>query len=99
MTDSAIASHLVADAFLSSFDTALLVGGDTDIIPAIKMVRRHFPEKQIEAWFPPRRKNQQVADACNDDASINGLHLERSQLPDQIAQPNGIILQRPESWS
>jgi len=45
MTDSAIAAHLIADAFLDRFDSAVLIGGDTDIIPAIKMVRRHFPKK------------------------------------------------------
>lgn len=98
MTDSAIAAHLVADAFLDSYDTAILVGGDTDIIPAIKLVRRHFPEKRLEAWFPPRRKNQQVSDACHDGGHINGAHLGPSVMPDEVVAEGGVILKRPESW-
>lgn len=98
MTDSAIAAHLVADAFLDAFDTALLVGGDTDIVPAIKMVRRHFPEKRIEAWFPPRRKNQEVADTCHDSGSINGAHLGRALMPSPIDGPSGVSIECPIEW-
>ena len=99
MTDSAIAAHLVADAFLSNFDTAILVGGDTDIVPAIKLVKKHFPTKRIEVWFPPRRKNQHVADVCHDDGSINGNHLQHSLLPDSIKLENGYVIERPPEWS
>lgn len=98
MTDSAIATHLVADAFLNAFDTAILVGGDTDIVPAIKMVKRHFPTKRLEAWFPPRRKNQYVADCCDDAQSISGAHLEPAQMPDRIEIQEGVSVTRPGEW-
>lgn len=99
MTDSAIAAHLVADAFLDAFDTALMIGGDTDIVPAMKLVKRHFPEKRIEAWFPPRRKNQQVADVAHDSGNIHGAHLGKSLMPDQIEVTPGVVLCRPAEWA
>lgn len=98
MTDSAIAAHLVADAFLDRFETAILIGGDTDIVPAIKMVKRHFPQKQLIAWFPPSRKNQAVADICHDSASITGEHLKHCLMPDRIEVADGVFMERPASW-
>lgn len=99
MTDSAIASNLVADAFLNGFDTAFLVGGDTDIVPAVKMVRRHFPQKRMMVWFPPARRNQEVADTCDDEGSINGLHLGAALMPDQVQVAPGVFVNRPAEWT
>jgi hypothetical protein len=98
MTDSAIAANLVADAFTNEFDAAFLVGGDTDIVPAIKMVRRHFPRKRLEAWFPPSRKNQEVADACDDEQQISFDHLRAAVMPDRVEVASGVFVERPESW-
>lgn len=99
MTDSAIAANLVADSFLNVFDTAILVGGDTDIVPAVKMVRRHFPAKRLEVWFPPSRKNQEVADVCHDEGQINGAHLQAAMMPDRIEVAPGVIVERPVTWT
>jgi hypothetical protein len=98
MTDTAIGVNLVADAFTDAFDVAFLVGGDTDIVPAIKMVKRHFPKKRLEAWFPPNRKNQAVADECDDEQQINGLHLEKAVMPDEIETIPGVVVRRPAEW-
>jgi hypothetical protein len=98
MTDTAIGVNLVADAFTDDFDVAYMVGGDTDIVPAIKMVRRHFPGKRLEAWFPPRRKNQEVTDACHDEGQINGEHLKPAVMPDRILLKSGLYVERPATW-
>lgn len=98
MTDTAIGVNLVADAFTDEYDTALLVGGDTDIVPAIKMVKRHRPGKRLEAWFPPSRKNQAVTDACDDEGQINALHLGAALMPDRIGVSPGVFVERPASW-
>jgi uncharacterized LabA/DUF88 family protein len=99
MTDSAIASHLVADAFLDQFDTALLIGGDTDIVPAIRMVRTHFPRKTILAWYPPRRRNDAVGNLCDGHGTINLNHLTAALMPESVTVSEGVIVQRPETWT
>jgi len=98
MTDSAIASHLVADAFRDQFDTAYLIGGDTDIVPAIKMVRQWLPHKRLHVWFPPARTNNEVAAHCHDSGQINGDHFKRSQMP-ELVECNGVLIQRPSRWN
>jgi len=99
MTDSAIAAHLVADAFLDRFDTAILIGGDTDIVPAVKMVRRHFAVKRLIVLFPPKRKNQAVADVCHDEGGIGRGDLEACQMPNRIEVQRGVFVERPATWA
>jgi uncharacterized LabA/DUF88 family protein len=99
MTDSAIAANLVADAFRDQFDTAYLVGGDTDIVPAIKMVRRWFPKKRLIVWFPPARRNSEVSDHCHDEGAINGEHLKSALMPDQVSVGDGVVVERPTRWA
>lgn len=99
MTDTAIGVNLVADAFTNDFDMAIMVGGDTDIVPALKVVHRHFPKKRLEAWFPPSRKNQQVADECDDEGQINGNHLKAAAMPERVTTPQGHVIQRPGRWT
>ena len=99
MTDSAIAAHLVADAFLGRFDTAILVGGDTDIVPAIKMVRTHFADKTLLAWYPPRRSNDAVGDLCHGADTIGHDHLAAAVMPDMVEVENGVFVERPDEWT
>ena len=99
MTDSAIAANLVADAFRDQFDTAVLVGGDTDIVPAIKMVRRWFPNKRLVVRFPPARRNQEVEAHCHDSGDINGVHLGGALMPDEVTGEGGWVIRRPARWS
>ena len=46
-TDVNIALELFRLAYLDKYDRAVIVSGDTDLIPAIKTVRATFPQKQI----------------------------------------------------
>ena len=54
MTDVNIAVQILSDAFRNQFDTALILSGDSDLVPPIREVRRLFPEKtrfgRFSAW-------------------------------------------------
>jgi len=52
-TDVAIAVKLVADAFTTEYDRALIISADSDLGPAIKTVQAQFPEKSIDVIAPP----------------------------------------------
>lgn len=99
MTDSAIAAHLVADAFLDRFDVAILIGGDTDIVPAVKLVRLHHANKTLLAWYPPRRSNDAVGNSCHGAADINYDHLTEALMPDEVDAGDGLVIQRPPDWA
>lgn len=56
MTDVNISTRLIVHAYRNLYDTALLISGDSDLIPPIRAVLDNFPEKRIVAAFPPGRK-------------------------------------------
>ena len=53
MTDVNIATHLFRLAVEDEYDVAVLVSGDTDLVPAIEAVKSTFPHKEVHALLPP----------------------------------------------
>ncbi len=96
MTDVKIAVEMLADAYTDRFDTALLISGDTDIVPPIAKIHQLFSSKRIVVAFPPGRFNhelKQIADAH--------IYIRRSsliQLPEQVQKSDGYTLSRPSTW-
>src|SRR5262249_28267056 len=52
---SSIAISLVEDAVEDRYDTAILMSGDSDLIPAIKATKRLAAPKRVIVAFPPNR--------------------------------------------
>ena len=98
MTDVNIATELLSDAFNDRYDAALLVTGDSDLVPPIRSVHLNFPAKRIVVGFPPNRFNINVKNVAKGSFMIGRKSLKDSQLPEQVVKPNGHILQRPGSW-
>jgi uncharacterized LabA/DUF88 family protein len=97
-TDVNIAVALVEDAVQDSYDTALLISGDSDLRPAIAAVRRLRPEKLIFAAFPPRRTSVGLMAAVDAYIRIGSDKIRNAQLPARIVTAGGITLERPEHW-
>ena len=98
MTDVNIAMELLTDAFQDSFDVALLISADGDLVGPVKKVKQLFPQKRVIVAFPPKRHSnalKNVADIC--------LHLDRTTLaksvfPDEVVKADGFALRRPSRW-
>ena len=97
-TDVNIAVQMLSDAFQDNFDTAILVGGDSDLVPPIVEVRKLFKEKRIICVFPPKRVSKEIQKACNGVMHLNEVDLRNNQLPDSVTKGDGYVLQRPKSW-
>ena len=98
MTDVCIATEVVADAFLNRFDSAVIVSGDSDLVPPIMMVKQHFPHKRVVVAFPPCRTSSHLRQVADDVISVWPRTLERSQLPATIHKRDGVSLHRPTEW-
>ena len=98
MTDVNIAVTMMEDAFLSRFDIALLVSGDSDLTPPVSSVLRIFPEKSVIVAFPPRRFSADLKTAASGSFNITRVNLRDSQLPDEITKSDGYVLRRPSKW-
>lgn len=99
MTDVNIATQMLTDAFRDQYDTAILVSGDSDLVPPVRAVHEHFPNKKVVVAFPPDRYTASVAHNAKGSYQLGRKTLKDAQLPETIIQPNGYILQRPGEWT
>jgi hypothetical protein len=49
--------------------------------------------------FPPKRHSAELKRAAHGYLTIGEDKLRSSQLPDQLAKPDGHVLSRPVSWN
>jgi uncharacterized LabA/DUF88 family protein len=98
MTDVNIATELLTDAFQDSFDVALIISADGDLVGPVKRVKQLFSKKRVIVVFPPKRHSvalKNVSDAC---LHLGHAVLARSLFPDQVVKADGFVLQRPSKW-
>ena len=99
-TDVNIALYLLDLAYNNAFDRALIFSNDSDLAPAIQMVRKRFPEKRITTVFPPEcYGSYELIQASTDKTKIRRAHLERCSLPLVVSDASGLIsVSRPQEY-
>ena len=99
-TDVNISIKLFQCAYDDTFDTGILVTGDSDIVPAIKAVKESFPAKRIGLVIPIGRSAEEMKNACDFHMKMKEKHLRNSQFPDSIVidAAKNITLDRPATW-
>ena len=76
----------------NAFDRALLVSNDSDLAPAIRMVRKHFPQKRITTVSPPHYfHSRELIQASSDKTKVRVEHLERCLLPPIVTDASRLI--------
>lgn len=98
MTDVNIATELLSDAFTNSFDSALVISADSDLVPPIRAIRRFFPEKRVIVAFPPGRASKAMRNTAHAYLTIGHTTPANSQFPNEIPKPDGHIISRPPKW-
>ena len=98
MTDVNIASQMLIDAFQDRFDAAILISGDSDLVPPIKAIHSLFSQKKVIVAFPPDRHNASVALIASSSFIIGRKKIYDSQLPDEVMKKDGFILRKPKDW-
>jgi len=98
MTDVNIATNLIIDAYMDIYDTAILISGDSDLVPPIRSVHKYFHSKRVVVAFPPKRKNNTMAIASKGNFIIGKRKFIESQLPIAITKKDGFLLEKPKEW-
>lgn len=99
-TDVRIAVELLKDATLDRWDTAMLVTGDSDLLPPIEALKEMFPQKRILVAFPPdRHRAVRLKQEAHGWFVIKLDQIRGSQMPDIVTKPDGYELHRPKHWS
>ncbi|MFP4398283.1 MAG: NYN domain-containing protein [Desulfonatronovibrio sp.] len=97
-TDVSIALKLVEVFLKDECDIAVVVSGDTDIAPAVRMAKEIYPNKQIFFDFPANRKNNELGKICPGSVTIKPSQYSKFQFPDPYILQNGTIIAKPSSW-
>ncbi len=96
-TDVHIAARIVFDAFENKFDRLILITADSDLAPALNLVRSKFPTKHVFVVAPPGRHNH--ARSLNTNYTLTpgriGQHLFSQSKADGNGQP---IYTRPRMY-
>ena len=98
-TDVNIAVRLLDDASDDLFDTALLISGDSDLVPAVESVKARYSTKRLIVAFPPRRSSNDLARAAHASLAIGDDKIRGNRLPDPVETAEGIELPAPAGWT
>jgi len=98
-TDVNLAVHLLNDAYTpNEFDVAYIISGDSDLLPAVRMVKSIFPEKKVGMYFPPSRYLGVFTGVADCAVGIHANEIKRFPLPDRVGGATGPIA-KPPSWN
>lgn len=109
-TDVNVACYLVRDAFLNNFDKAFVFSADTDLVPALEIVRERFEEKKLiigalpsiwskedQKFYFPKIKDLIEASGSN-LLKLNFLKLREHLLPKSMTGLDGRLIKVPECY-
>lgn len=99
-TDVGIAVEIVADACSNAYDMAVLVSGDSDLVPAVKKVRELG--KTVHVYVPHRGTSlgqyaRELRDAASTYAQLPHALFPKVLLPDSVSTPSGQVA-KPQGW-
>ena len=97
-TDINIAVRLFQLAVQDTYDKAIILSGDTDLIPAIKGVRFLFPSKQFGVIIPIGRASEDLKNHADFSHKMKEDHLASSAYPVKLTLRDGAVLTCPTNW-
>lgn len=99
MTDVNIATQMIIDAYQDKYDMAMLISGDSDLVPPIRAIHEYFKQKRVFVAFPPKRFNNSVSLVAKGSLTIGRKKLADNQFPAEVTKRDGYILRKPKEWS
>jgi uncharacterized LabA/DUF88 family protein len=98
MTDVNISVDLIKHAMEDRYDAAMLISGDSDLVPPINAVHSSFQKKRVFVAFPPNRANDDVRRVAKGYFTIGRKTLIDNQFSSTINLANGKTLSKPKDW-
>jgi uncharacterized LabA/DUF88 family protein len=98
-TDVNIGIRIVRDAFRDVFDVCYLVSADTDLAPAIRMLKKEFPGKEFVSVATPRRPHSsEFLRLADRTLKITDNALSKCLLPAKLTGKEGKEISRPTPY-
>jgi uncharacterized LabA/DUF88 family protein len=85
-------------AYEDQYDSAFLISGDNDLVPAVTMIRQRFPKKEVHVILPIGRKANELKSTATKSYQIRSKTLVDCILPDPYLHSNGSKIPKPIDW-
>jgi uncharacterized LabA/DUF88 family protein len=93
---------MLHDALKDLCDRLVLVSGDSDLVPAVSMVKQHHPSKEVIVYIPARNATREAAvelrSAADKNKTLPLSFLRACQFPAEITTSAGVTIRKPSAW-
>jgi 6-hydroxy-3-succinoylpyridine 3-monooxygenase len=101
-TDVNIALQMLDDAYQGTCDRIVLVSGDSDLVPAVKLVKKRHPEIQVTVYIPatnPKRgAARELRNVADKHTTLPQELLPKAQFPETLTGSSGKKISKPSNW-
>jgi uncharacterized LabA/DUF88 family protein len=98
-TDVAIAAKLIEIYMRNECESAVIVSGDTDLVPMVKLTKDIYPGKTTYFLFPYKRKNKELGKLVDGRYfKISNSQYAKHQFPDPYKIKGGKEIPKPSTW-
>jgi uncharacterized LabA/DUF88 family protein len=97
-TDVALAMALLREASKGDLDEAVIISGDADYLPAIKVFREMYPNLGLRFAFPRGRASKELSREAPHSFTLTSAAYLSHRLPERIRLPSGKWLHSPAEW-
>jgi hypothetical protein len=97
-TDVALAMALLREASRGEMEEAIILSGDTDYMPAVRMFREMYPQIGLRFAFPRGRASKELCREAPRSFTLTSAAYYSHRLPDSIQLPSGKLLHCPPEW-
>ena len=97
-TDVALAMALLREASKGDMDEAVIVSGDADYLPAVKVFREMYPDVGLRFAFPRGRASKELLREAPNSFTLTSAAYLSHRLSERIRLPSGKFLHCPAEW-
>lgn len=97
-TDVALGVLMMHEIAQNNCDTIALITGDTDLLPALQVIKENYKNIQIIVIFPYKRKNRELQNYAHKYFKISKEQYFKHQFPDTLILKSGRNVNKPSSW-
>jgi uncharacterized LabA/DUF88 family protein len=101
-TDVNIGLQMLDDAHHDRADQLIIVSGDSDLVPALEMVKAQWPAKRLVVYVPSRHPLRGAAvelrNAADKHKTFPQAILKSCQFPAEFSDGRGGVIKKPTEW-
>lgn len=102
-TDVNISVRMIADCVLDKTDIICLVSADSDLVPPLEFIQKHYPQKKTKVYFPPHGYSYDLRDNIIHHGSkpilmYKNEHRFRNAIMPDIVEIDGKRYEKPDKW-